>query len=130
MLISQGKTNPPLFLVHDGFGETLLYRNLANKLQPTRAVYGLQPLSKKSYPILHTRIPDMAAFYIEQIRDIQPQGPYLLGGMCAGGVIAFEMALQLQKQGEKIAVLALIDSVAIGVTKQTKGVNEQPDFSR
>jgi FkbH-like protein len=125
VLIAQGDTHPPLFLVHDGFGETLLYRNLANKLQPTRAVYGLQPLSKKGYPILHTRIPDMAAFYIEQIRNIQPQGPYFLGGMCAGGVIAFEMALQLQKQGEKIAVLALIDSAAIGIAKQTKGVNEQ-----
>lgn len=125
VLISQGDTHPPLFLVHDGFGETLLYRNLASKLQPARAVYGLQPLSKKGYPILHTRIPDMATFYIEQIRNIQPQGPYLLGGMCAGGVIAFEMALQLQKEGEKIALLALIDSAAIGIAKQIKGVNEQ-----
>jgi thioesterase domain-containing protein len=58
----------------------------------------------------HTRIPDMAAYHIARIRSVQPQGPYLLGGMCAGAVIAFEMALQLQAQGEVVALVALLDA--------------------
>jgi thioesterase domain-containing protein len=53
----------------------------------------------------------MAAYYIEQIRTVQPQGPYLLGGLCAGGVIAFEIAVQLQTQGEDVPVVVLMDSM-------------------
>ena len=49
----------------------------------------------------HARIAEMAAYHIDKIRSVQPQGPYLVGGMCAGGVIAFEIALQLQRQGGK-----------------------------
>jgi thioesterase domain-containing protein len=58
----------------------------------------------------HTRIRDMAAYHIQKIRSVQPRGPYLLGGMCAGGVIAFEMALQLEAQGERAALVALLDA--------------------
>jgi len=123
VLLNEGEAYPPLFLVHDGFGETLLYRNLARKLQPQRPVYGLQPLSQAGYPILHTRIKDMAAFYLEQVRNIQPDGPYLLGGMCAGGVIALEMALQLQEQGQKISALALMDSANIGIAKKIESTS-------
>ena len=51
----------------------------------------------------------MAAHYIQEIRAIQPEGPYLLGGRCFGSIVAFEMALQLSRQGQKVALLALID---------------------
>ena len=61
----------------------------------------------------HTRITEMAAYHIGKIRSVQPQGPYLLGGMCAGGVIAFEMARQLQTQGEKVAMVALLDAADV-----------------
>ena len=59
-----------------------------------------------------TRIEDMAADYIDALRVVQPQGPYLLAGHSMGGVIAFEMSQQLQQQGEQVALLALIDSWA------------------
>ena len=52
----------------------------------------------------------MAAHHIDRMRSVQPHGPYMIGGMCAGGVIAFEIARQLQSQGEKIAVVALLDA--------------------
>lgn len=110
VLIQAGQAYPPLFLVHDGDGETLLYRNMAQRLRPSRAVYGIQPLSRKGFPMLHTRIPDMAAYYIEQIRKVQPHGPYLLGGMCAGGVISYEMARQLEQAGETVAFVGLMDA--------------------
>ncbi len=54
----------------------------------------------------------MAADYIEALRVVQPQGPYLLAGHSMGGVIAFEMSQQLQQQGQEVALLALMDSWA------------------
>ncbi len=110
VLIRDGEGRPPLFLVHDGDGETMLYRNLALRLDAGHAVYGLQPYSLDGVPMAHTRIPEMAAYHIGKIRAIQPRGPYLLGGMCAGGVIAFEVARQLQAQGEHVALVALLDA--------------------
>lgn len=113
VLLHDGEVEPPLFLVHDGDGETLLYRNLARRLQPQRRVYGIQPHSREGVPMLHTRISDMAAYYIEQIRQVQPQGPYLLGGMCAGGVLSFEMAQQLQRQGQSVEMIAILDAADV-----------------
>ena len=109
VLIRDGDGKLPLFLVHDADGETVIYRSLALHLDPGHAVYGLQPYSKADHPILHTRIEEMAAFHIASIRKIQPRGPYLLGGLCAGGLIAFEMARQLEQDGETVAMVALMD---------------------
>lgn len=111
---------PPLFLVHPGGGEVLLYRNLAQRLQPITSVYGVKPYSRRGYPIMHTQIPEMATFYIEQIRAVQPEGPYLLGGFCGGGVIAFEMALQLQQQGFSVPYIVLMNSSDIQESKREK----------
>jgi thioesterase domain-containing protein len=110
VLIRPGGDQPPLFLVHDGDGETMLYRNLALLLEPKHAVYGLQPASRENVPILHTRVSEMAAYHIEKIRSVQPRGPYCLGGMCAGGVIAVEIARQLQRQGDTVAMVGLLDA--------------------
>ncbi|WP_421654967.1 HAD-IIIC family phosphatase [Leptothermofonsia sp. ETS-13] len=118
VLIRDGGLKPPVFLVHDGDGETMLYRNLAYRLDRAHKVYGLQPYAQEGCPILHTRIPEMASYYIEKIRSVQPKGPYLLGGMCAGGVIAFEMARQLQSQGEAIGMVALIDAADVEAPKR------------
>lgn len=99
-----------LFLVHDGFGETLLYLNLARRLPPTLTVYGIEPRRLPGIPLAHQSIEDMAAFYVQQIRTIQPHGPYLLGGMCAGGVIAFQMAACLLGCGEQVQMVTLLDA--------------------
>jgi FkbH-like protein len=113
VLLQAGEAEPPLFLIHDGEGETLLYRNLAQRLAPQRAVYGIQPLTQPGLPLAHTRITDMAQYYIEQIQQRQPAGPYLLGGMCAGGLIAFEVARQLEAQGQSVAMVALLDAADV-----------------
>ncbi|MEO1396569.1 MAG: amino acid adenylation domain-containing protein [Cyanobacteria bacterium J06634_5] len=110
VLLKAGTQSPPLFLVHDADGITSPYVNLAAQLPEARPVYGIQPLSAPGIPMVHTRIPEMAAHYIEQIQQVQPQGPYLLGGLCAGGVIAFEMALQLEAAGESVALVALLEA--------------------
>ncbi|HEY8977223.1 MAG TPA: HAD-IIIC family phosphatase [Burkholderiaceae bacterium] len=99
-----------LFLVHDGDGETLLYRNLANRLPATLSVYGIQPERRPRIPLAHLSIEEMAASYVKTVRAVQPDGPYLLGGMCAGGLIAFEMARQLQADGAVVERVLMMDS--------------------
>jgi thioesterase domain-containing protein len=99
-----------LFLVHDGDGETLLYRNLAQRAPADLSVFGIQPTRLRNVPLAHTSIEAMAASYIASMRAEQPSGPYLIGGMCAGGLIAYEMALQLDRAGEPVERVLLLDS--------------------
>jgi FkbH-like protein len=118
---------PALFLVHDGDGETLLYANLAHSLPEEVAVYGIEPFGNDRCSILHTRLPEMAAYYIEQIQRVRPQGPYFLGGMCAGGVIVYEMAQQLRARGLPVGMVILFDSAyphaqpKLGLIAQRRG---------
>ena len=74
------------------------------------AVYGLEPFGNDRCPTLLTTIPEMAAYYVDRIREACPSGPYLLGGMCAGGTIAFEMAMQLRAAGKPVGLVALLDA--------------------
>ncbi|MCC5611189.1 amino acid adenylation domain-containing protein [Nostoc sp. CHAB 5834] len=99
----------PFFYIHSLYGNLFHSRELLGNLDLDQPVYGLQAqgLDRKQAP--YNRIEDMAAHYIKEIRTIQPQGPYLLGGWCIGGTVAFEMARQLEIQGEKVELLALFD---------------------
>jgi len=114
----KGGGSRKLFLVHDGDGETLLYLNLARLVPDDVAVYGIEPRQLPKIPLAHTAIEDMAAFYLQRIREKQANGPYLLGGMCAGGVIAYEMAVQLERAGEKVDLLAILDAASPGAAKR------------
>ena len=100
----------PLFCVHPIGGNVLCYMNLASCLGPEQPFYGLQSLAldKKNTP--NTQVEEMAAHYIEMLQTVQPQGPYLLAGWSFGGLVAFEMAQQLQEQGQQVSLLALIDT--------------------
>jgi amino acid adenylation domain-containing protein len=101
---------PPLFLVHPAGGDVLCFAGLARHLGPDQPVYGLQSrgLAADEQPL--GRLEEMAALYVREIRRVQPEGPYNLGGWSLGGLIAFEMAGQLQAAGEEVALLALLDT--------------------
>jgi amino acid adenylation domain-containing protein len=101
---------PPLFCIHALGGNILSYRLLAEALGTKIPVYGLQArgLDGKQTPL--TSVEEMAASYLEEIRLIQPQGPYYLVGHSFGGLVAWEMAQQLTRQGETIATLVLLDT--------------------
>ncbi|ASS75353.1 hypothetical protein CIG75_10355 [Tumebacillus algifaecis] len=99
----------PLFLVHPGSGIVQNYLPLASELN-FPAVYALQSRGLHDDEELLLTIEDMADHYLSEIREVQPHGPYLLGGWSLGGVIAFEMAKRLQKTGEEVALLALFDT--------------------
>ena len=111
--IRPGGDKLPIFMVHDGNGETLLYRTLALQLSPGHPVYGLQPEMRPDGSFVNTRITDMAAAHIEKMRSVQPHGPYLLAGLCAGGVISFEMARQLEDAGEQTLFVGIIDAADV-----------------
>ncbi|RKH00097.1 non-ribosomal peptide synthetase [Corallococcus sp. CA053C] len=102
-----GGAGTPLFLVHAVGGNVLGYVGLARELGPDRPVYGLQAPA----PDAPARaLEELAALYNEELRRVQPQGPYLLGGWSMGGVLAYEMARQLTEQGQEVATLALLDT--------------------
>jgi thioesterase domain-containing protein/acyl carrier protein len=100
----------PLFCIHALGGNVLGYQKLICHLGSEQPVYGLQArgLDGKQNP--HTKVEDMAADYIQEMRTVQFNGPYLLCGFSSGGTIAFEMARQLQAQGETVALLAMLDT--------------------
>jgi amino acid adenylation domain-containing protein len=104
-------TNPPFFCVHPIFGVVFPYYELSQHLGKNQPFYGLQPIGLDGATPL-TRIEDMAAHYIEALRQVQPRGPYFLGGWSFGGLVAFEMAQQLEKSGEEVALLAVLDAAA------------------
>ncbi len=101
---------PPLFLVHSWGGNGLEYRGLVPDLGPQQPLYGLAPQGMDGRLPPHDRVEDMAVHYIQEIREVQPEGPYYLGGWSFGGTVAFEMARQLQAGGHKVAFLALVDT--------------------
>ncbi len=107
-----GGSLPPFFCVHNFGGEVLNLHRLAQAIGENQPFYGLQAMGLDGGQEPHTSIRDMAAYYLQAIRSIQPQGPYYLGGFCFGGVVTYEMACQLVAQGEAVGLVALIDAYA------------------
>jgi amino acid adenylation domain-containing protein len=106
-------SRPPIFFAHGDFEYGGLYcHNLARHLGPDQPLYSVTPHGLDGGP-LPWSIETMAADRIEALKVIQPTGPYRLGGLCNGGVLAFEMARQLQSRGESVEALLLVDSRAL-----------------
>lgn len=110
VLIKPGNNKPALFLVHGAEGNILLYRDLANHLDKDMPVYGLQSRGLNGAGIFDTSIEKMASDYIDVIKEVQPTGPYNLGGYCMGGTIAYEIAKQLVANNNIVNMLFLIET--------------------
>jgi amino acid adenylation domain-containing protein len=100
----------PFFCVHGADGTVLGYRKLAQYLGPEQPFYGLQARGVENAEVPFTDIPSMAAFYLQAVHTLQPEGPYLLGGWSMGGLVAFEMAQQLVAQGQQVSLVVLFDT--------------------
>ena len=82
---------------------------MANHLDADQAVYALQGDYRRSVQdseYTPEEIESWAADYLKVLRQFQPEGPYMLGGMCTGALIAFDMAIQLEAEGQQVALLA------------------------
>jgi len=113
----QAGSRPPFFCVHALGGNVLEYYALANHLGKAQPFYGLQSAGLNGKHAAHTRVEDMAAHYIKEMRELQPTGPYFIGGRSLGGMIAFEMARQLCAHGQEVGLLALLDTYPSGYAK-------------
>ncbi len=110
VLVQAGKrgTRPFFFLHGDWYGGGFYCLNLARGLDDDRPFYVLEPydFDRQQVPL---SFEEMAAAHIEALQAVQPEGPYLLGGFCNGGLLAYEIARQLQAAGQQVDLLVLID---------------------
>ncbi|MBC8943695.1 amino acid adenylation domain-containing protein [Xenorhabdus indica] len=114
----------PLFFVHPMGGNVLSYLRLVKYFPEDQPFYALQAYGVDAGSKPLTSIQEQATNYLEAIRQIQPHGPYSIGGWSYGGFVAFEMARQLKEHGEEVANLFVLDTVALNVESQEK-VNEE-----
>lgn len=120
--IQTGGSKLPFYCIHGVNGGVVRFHDLSLHLGSGQPFYGLQALGlDERYPC-HTRTEDMASHYIKEIRKVQPQGPYFLGGYSYGGVIAFEMAQQLAAEGQGDAVVVLFDT---NFTQQNHSISQR-----
>ena len=103
-------TKAPFFFVHPIGGNVLNFSGFCSHFGPDQPIYGLQARGLNGEEAPHTTVEEMAADYIQSIRGVQPEGPYYIGGFSAGGVVAFEIARQLQSVAQPVGILALLDT--------------------
>jgi len=100
----------PLFCIHPGIGLSWGYVGLSKYLHPDQPIYGLQARGFVEGEQAATAIEEMALDYIGEIKRIQPQGPYCLLGYSFGGKVVHTMTAHLERQGERVALLAVMDT--------------------
>ncbi|MHC5857710.1 non-ribosomal peptide synthetase [Nostoc sp.] len=100
----------PFFCMHGAGGGVNAYFKLSARLGEDYPFYALQDPSSEEEPEIIS-VEETASRYLQEIRQVQPNGPYLLGGHCYGGVLAFEIAQQLQRQGQTVGLLVVIDAI-------------------
>lgn len=112
--IRETGSEPSSFWVHSVMGEISWAIRLAEQMGPDWPVYAFQAIRPGGTPIQFPDLSAMASSYVSEVRQVQPRGPYILGGYSMGGVVAFEMARQLHELGEPVSRLVLLDSYAPG----------------
>ncbi len=101
---------PPVFIAHGLGGSVIDFYQVVKYIETPRAIYGLQAKGIDGVEEPFDRIEDMARFALDAVRELQPHGPYSLVGFSLGGLVTLEMAQQLVANGEKIGLLAMLDS--------------------
>lgn len=102
-------TRSPLFWIPGGYGTSVLaFKDVSLLLGPDQPVYGFEARMPEPGEEME-RIPDRAARFIEEMRRLQPQGPYSLVGFCGGGYVAFEMAQQLVAKNQAVRLLGIVE---------------------
>ncbi|GAA6207062.1 type I polyketide synthase [Cognatishimia sp. WU-CL00825] len=108
--VANSGSKTPFFLVAGMFGNVLNLRHLAHLIGADRPFFGLQARGLFGDVAPHDDLVDAAADYIAEMRQVQPDGPYMLGGFSGGGITAYEIARQLKEAGEDVSLLVLLDT--------------------
>jgi thioesterase domain-containing protein/acyl carrier protein len=104
-------TRPPLYVMSGLDGHVLAFERMAAYMGDDQPVYGLVPRALESGEPYHTRVEDMAAYYVDAILKAHPEGPYRVVGHSFGGILAFEVAQQLIARGRVVSLLGLFDAI-------------------
>ncbi|MCD1589011.1 amino acid adenylation domain-containing protein, partial [Halomonas sp. IOP_14] len=128
MLNGESQGQSPLFCVHAGMGTLYDYQPLARRLQGVCTVYGLPCRMLTDPQHCDTSLEAMAHDYATTIRSLQPHGPYRILGWSLGGTLAAMVAARLEKQGQEVSLLALVDPYIPG-SGQKSVDNWQEDFA-
>jgi amino acid adenylation domain-containing protein len=104
----------PFFCVPGGGDNAFIFTDLAHHLGADQPFYAFRFSKREDEQTGDAWIKDMATQYIHEMKSVQPEGPYLLGGYCFGGQIAFEMAQQLYAQGQQVGLVAIFESYRPG----------------
>ncbi|MEM9161530.1 MAG: alpha/beta fold hydrolase [Cyanobacteria bacterium P01_F01_bin.4] len=125
--IQTGGTGHPFFF-HGGSADALTWARFSQLLGGDRPFYALQRPDLDGSDVAYTTVEALAAACIQEMRMVQPTGPYLIGGHCFGGAVAFEMAQQLQAEGDAIADLIIVDAYCTNVLPETALTRLQDRF--
>ena len=112
----------PLFCIHPGGGNVLCYRTLAPYLGADQPVYGLQSRGLDGKEEAIDSVQGMATNYLQEIKTVQATGPYLLAGYSFGGIVAYEIAQQLQQEGQEVAAVIFFDTISTSYAHQKTSV--------
>jgi thioesterase domain-containing protein/acyl carrier protein len=110
VLLKPGNEESPIFIAHGLGGSVIDFYQLVKYIDSPQAIYGMQARGIDGVDEPFDRIEDLAQFYLNAIKEIQPRGPYYLVGYSLGGLVTLEMAQRLTHDGERVALLALLES--------------------
>jgi thioesterase domain-containing protein len=107
--IQVGGSRTPLYLVPPEAATSVRFVRLAQALGPEQPILGFNPLGMDGETTAQDSVEAMASLYLAEIRLLQPEGPYLIGGMCFGATVAYEMAQRLVAAGQAVPLLIILD---------------------
>ena len=110
VLLKAGTEGPPVFITHGLGGTVIDFYQVARHIQTPHPIHGMQVRGIDGLDEPFERIEDMAKYYLDAVEELKPHGPYLLIGYSLGGLVTLEMAHRLSAKGEKVALLAMLDT--------------------
>ncbi len=110
VLLKAGAERPPVFITHGLGGSVIDFFQVVRHIRTPHPIHGMQARGINGVDAPFDRIEDMAQYYLDAIRELQPRGPYILIGYSLGGLVILEMAQRLSENGEKVGLLAMLDA--------------------
>ena len=121
--IQPNGSKPPLVFLHVAGSHVIFLQPLAQRLGADQPIYAFQPVGLEGEAPPLKSFAELAAAYVDELVQVQPEGPYFIVGHCAGGRLALEVAYLLQRQGHEIGALVVIDTRAPKLLPQAAQVN-------
>jgi thioesterase domain-containing protein len=121
---------PPLFLVHGVDGSVERFRVLSSYFEAGQPVYGVLSQALVGEAAALMRVEDMARYYLKLIKKLYPHPPYHFLGFSFGGLVAFEMALQLQARQEQVGMLGMLDNLRMGSGVDSEDTQQRRNEAR